>query len=34
MWLDLTTGANSLRWRMRFGGALDGIRVITDCGGP
>lgn len=34
MWLDLTPGANSVSWRMRFGPALDGIRIITDCGGP
>ena len=32
MVLDLTPGANSLSWDMRFGAALDGIRVITDCG--
>lgn len=34
MWLDLTPGANSLRWSMRFGPALDGIRVITNCCAP
>jgi len=34
MWLDLTPGANSVRWNMRFGPALDGIRVITNCCAP
>ena len=31
MSLGLTPGANTLSWRMRFGPALDGIRVITAC---
>jgi hypothetical protein len=31
MTLDLTPGANAISWDMRFGGALDGMRVITSC---
>ena len=32
MTLDLTPGANTLTWNMRFGPVLDQIRVITSCG--
>lgn len=31
MGLDLTPGANTLRWSMLFGGHVDQIRVITAC---
>lgn len=31
MGLDLTPGANQLRWSMRFGPHLDQIRVIVSC---
>lgn len=31
MGLDLTPGANALKWEMRFGGGVDQIRVITSC---
>jgi len=29
--LDLTPGANSVSWNMRFGGVTDQIRIITAC---
>lgn len=32
MTLDLTAGANTVTWNLRFGGATDQIRVITTCG--
>ena len=32
MSLDLTPGANVLRWEMTFGPVVDQIRVITTCG--
>lgn len=31
MTLDLTPGANTVTWNLRFGGATDQIRVITSC---